>query len=216
LRWRLREPFCGLSHLTGAGLSVVGLVVLLVVANGKPWHLTAFSIYGASLILLYSASALYHSLPVGPRRVKQLLAVDQAAIYLLIAGTYTPLCLISLRGGWGWSLLGVVWGAALLGASLRLACWQRFPPWLNYALYFGMGWLCLVALSPLARAVSLAGIVWLALGGLLYTVGAGVLVFDRPRLWPGRFGSHDLWHVFVLGGSACHFVLVLLFIAPAG
>jgi hemolysin III len=209
----LREPFCGLSHLAGAALSVVGLVVLLSVSYGKPWHLAAFSIYGASLILLYTASALYHSLPVGPRRVEQLLAVDQAAIYFLIAGTYTPLCLIPLRGAWGWGLLGVVWGIALAGAALRL-CWPRFPHWLSYGLYLGMGWLCVVALAPLLQALSPAGIAWLALGGVIYTAGAAVMILDRPRLWPGRFGSHELWHLFVLGGSACHFVLARWFIAP--
>jgi hemolysin III len=211
-RFRLREPFCGLSHLAGAGLSVAGLVALLWVSRGKPWHTTAVSIYGASLILLYLASTLYHSLPVDPVRVERLRAVDQAAIYGLIAGTYTPICLLALRGAWGWSLLGVVWTIGLAGAALRLG-WRGFPEWLCFSLYLLMGWLVVVALVPLFQAVSAAGIAWLALGGLLYTVGAAVLTLDRPRLWPGRFGSHDLWHLFVLGGSACHFVLIRCFVA---
>jgi hemolysin III len=214
-RWRVREPFCGLSHLAGAVLSVAGLIALLSLSYGKPWHLTAFSIYGASLIVLYTASTLYHSLPVGPRRVEQLRAVDQAAIYGLIAGTYTPICLIALRGAWGWSLLGVVWGIALAGATARLA-WRAFPNWLSLALYLGMGWLCVTALLPLFQALSAAGMGWLFFGGTFYTVGAVALALNRPRLWPGVFGTHDLWHVFVLGGSACHFVMIRCFVATAG
>ncbi len=214
-RWRLREPFCGLSHMAGIGLSVAALVALLSLAYGRPWHVTAFSIYGASLIFLYTASTLYHSLPVGPRRVEQLRALDQVAIYCLIAGTYTPICLISLRGAWGWSLLGVVWGIALTGAALRIAC-RRFPEWLTFTLYLAMGWLSMIAVRPLFEALTATGIGWLLLGGLFYTVGAFVLALDRPRLWPGRFGSHELWHLFVLGGSGCHFVLVRCFVAPAG
>jgi hemolysin III len=211
-RLRLREPFCGLSHMAGAGLSLVGLVALVSVSYGNPWHLTAFSIYGATLILLYTASTLYHSLPVAPSRVEQLRALDHAAIYGLIAGTYTPICLIALRGAWGWSLLGVEWGIALTAATLRLTC-PRFPDWVSYALYVLMGWLAVIALGPLFEALSAAGVAWLLGGGLLYTVGAIVMALDRPRLWPGVFGSHDLWHVFVLAGSACHFVVIRWFVA---
>lgn len=211
-RFQLREPFCGLSHLVGAGLSVVGLVALLWVTRGRPWHITAVSIYGASLIILYLASTLYHSLPVDPKRVERLRAVDQAAIYGLIAGTYTPVCLLALRGAWGWSLLSVVWAIGLSGAALRLG-WRKFPEWLCFSLYLLMGWLVVVALVPLFQAVSAVGMGWLFVGGAFYTVGSAVLVLDRPRLWPGRFGSHDLWHLFVLGGSACHFVLIRCFVA---
>lgn len=206
-RW-LREPFSGLSHLAGAGLSVAGMVVLLVLARGKPWHVTSFAVYGGSLVLLYLSSAVYHLLPVGPRWVKRLLAVDQAAIYFLIAGTYTPLCLTALRGAWGWSLFGVVWGLAVTGVILRFA-WRRAPHWLCFVLYLVMGWLCVIAAPPLAKALHPAALGWLVAGGLVYTLGAVVFATERPRLWPGIFGSHDLWHVMVLGGSACHFVVML-------
>ena len=212
-RLRLREPFSGLSHLVGAGLSVAGLVVLLVWSAGEPWRVTAFSIYGASLILLYLASAVYHLLPASPERVKQLLVWDQVAIYLLIAGTYTPLCLVSLRGPWGWSLFGVVWGIAVVGMALRIG-WQKAPWWLCFALYLVMGWISLVAVGPLVRLLPPAGLAWLVLGGVVYSVGAVVFATERPRLWPGRFGAHELWHLFVLGGSACHFVLMFCFVAP--
>lgn len=211
-RWKLRDPFSGLSHLAGAGLSIAGLVVLLVLARGRPWHVSGFAIYGASLIALYLASAIYHLLPVGPRGVARLLAVDQAAIYLLIAGTYTPLCLVSLRGPWGWSLLGVVWGIAAVGIILRFA-WRSAPPWLSLILYLVMGWLCVIAIAPLVQALPPAALSWLVAGGLVYSLGAVVFATERPRLWPGIFGSHDLWHCLVLGGSACHFV-VMLFLVP--
>jgi hemolysin III len=210
---RLKDPFSGLSHLGGALLSIAGLVLLVVLARGKPWHVTSFSIYGATLILLYTASALYHLLPVGGVHEERLFAFDQVAIFALIAGTYTPVCLVPLRGPWGWSLLGVVWGLGLAGIATRLG-WRKAPQWLYLGLYVVMGWLCLVALAPLVRALPGPGLAWLAAGGVLYTVGAVVFATQRPRLWPGKFGSHDLWHVFVLAGSACHFVVMLCFVAP--
>lgn len=209
----VREPFNGLSHLAGALLSVAGLLFLAALSVGKPWHLTGFVVYGSSLVVLYLASTLYHSLPATPARLQRLLVFDQVAIYLLIAGTYTPLCLVPLRGPWGWSLLGVVWGIALLGITLRVA-WRAAPSWLPMLLYLLMGWLCVVALQPLASALPAGAIHWLLAGGIVYTLGAVVFALQRPRLWPGTFSSHELWHVFVLGGSACHFVLMLGFVAP--
>jgi len=210
----IREPFNGLSHLAGALLSIAGLVVLLVFSNGKPWHTTAFSIYGASLIILYTASALYHSLPVQPHHIRKLLVFDQVAIYLLIAGTYTPLCLVSLRGPWGWSMLGVIWGIALVGIVLRLA-WRTAPPALPVVLYLVMGWLSVIASKPLVSALPPSGIGWLFAGGMVYTIGAVIFALQRPNLWPGKFGSHELWHVMVLGGSACHYVMMFMFVLPA-
>lgn len=209
----IREPFNGLSHLGGALLSIAGLAALLVFSHGKPWHTTAFAIYGATLILLYTASALYHSLPVQPHHIRKLLVFDQVAIYLLIAGTYTPLCLVSLRGPWGWSLLGVIWTIAVVGITLRIA-WQSAPAWLPVVLYLVMGWLSLVASKPLGAALAGPGIGWLFAGGVVYTVGAVIFASQRPRLWPGKFGSHELWHVMVLGGSACHYVLMFCFVLP--
>ena len=209
---RVREPFNGLSHLAGALLSTAGLLLLLAASMRKPWHLTGFAIYGGSLIILYAASTLYHSLPVSPRRIGQLLAFDQVAIYLLIAGTYTPICLVPLRGPWGWSLLGVVCGIALVGIVLRLA-WRSQPEWLPVALYLIMGWLSVIAVRPLVSALPAAALAWLLAGGIVYTVGAAIFALERPRLWPGVFSSHELWHVCVLGGSACHYVVMLGFVA---
>lgn len=213
LRKPLKDPFSGLSHLLGAVLSVFGLVVLLDAASGRPWHLTSFVIYGTTLVLLYTASALYHLLPVGPRAEGALYGLDRAAIYALIAGTYTPICLIALQGGWGWSLFGVVWGLAVLGIAADVLSRRRMPDWLSALLYLITGWVAVVAIGPLVRALPVAALGWLLAGCVIYTVGAVICVRDRPHPRPGLFHAHDLWHVFVLAGSACHFILMWRYIA---
>jgi hemolysin III len=212
-RLPFREPFSGLSHLGGAILGIAALVVLVTVARRDAWHVSGFAIYGASLIVLYLASALYHLLPVSEPHIERLRRLDHIAIYALIAGTYTPICLVPLRGGWGWSLFGVVWGLALFGTIVELA-WRRAPIWLGLVLYLVMGWLAVIALGPLHRALPGPALGWLVAGGLVYTAGSIVFALERPRLWPGVFSAHELWHLFVLGGSACHFVLMVRFVAP--
>lgn len=209
----LKEPFSGLSHLAGALLSVAGLITLLIMAQGRPRYLIAFAIYGLSLVVLYSMSALYHSLHVAPSQEKWLQRFDYIAIFLLIAGTYTPICLITLDGAWRWGLLGGVWSLAALGICAILF-WRGHPHWIRVALYILMGWLAVAALPPLRAALPAAGIGWLIAGGLTYTIGVIFYASQRPRLWPGVFGSHDLWHVFVLGGSVCHFIMIVRYIAP--
>jgi hemolysin III len=211
---RLKHPFSGLSHLTGAVLSLAGLLVLLVAARGKPWHTVSFAIYGAALVFAYTASALYHLLRLSPAKEAHLYGLDRAAIYTLIAGTYTPLCLVALPASWGWSLLGVVWGLAVVGILVDILSRRRTPDWLQAALYLVTGWIAVVALGPLVRSLPLAGLGWLLAGCLIYTVGAVICVIDRPRLRPGVFGAHDLWHVLVLAGSTCHFVMMAAFLVP--
>ncbi len=213
-RFFIREPFSGLSHLLGAILSIAALIVLLVLAHGHVWHIVSFAIYGTTLILLYTASTLYHSLWVKPHQITNLMRIDHIAIYLLIAGTYTPVCLVSLRGPWGWSLFGVEYGLAVVGILCSLF-WKAYPDWLRIAVYLIMGWLVVVALAPLHHALAPAGIAWLFAGGIAYVIGTVVFATDKPHLWPGKFNAHDLWHIFVLAGSACHFVLMALFIAPS-
>ncbi|HEY9514500.1 MAG TPA: hemolysin III family protein [Gemmatimonadaceae bacterium] len=190
----------------GAALlaSIAALPVLVVTAVGRhdPWQVVSGAIFGATLILLYLASTLYHAMPVC--RAKSVLrVVDHAAIYLLIAGTYTPFLLGALRGPWGWSLLGVIWGLALLGIAGKCTIGFRLPM-LSTALYLAMGWLILVAIVPLVTHVSPAGLMWLAAGGLCYTGGVAFYATDS-RL---RYG-HMLWHLFVVAGSVCHFTAVL-------
>lgn len=208
----IREPFCGLSHLVGVVLSVLGLVALLILARGRPWHLVSFAIYGTSLILLFTASTLYHSLPIAPRYIERLRRFDLVAIFLLIAGTYAPVCLVPLRGAWGWSLLGAEYGIALIGSGIVLRR-KGMPDGVRTACYAVMGWLIMVAVVPLRQAVSPEALTWLVVGGIAYSVGAVIFAIDRPHLWPGKFSAHDLWHVFVLVGSASHFVMMTSLIA---
>ena len=201
------ERFNSISHLVGAGLAVAGTAVLVVVAArlGDPWKIVSFSIYGAMLVALYVFSTLYHS--VRGRAKNVLRKFDHCSIYLLIAGSYTPFALVSLRGAWGWSLLGAVWGLALLGIvqEIWLAKGARV---LSLVIYLLMGWLALVAVAPLWQALTPAGFAWLVAGGALYTAGIVFYATDHKV----RHG-HGVWHLFVLGGSACHFFTVLLHVA---
>lgn len=211
--WWIKEPFCGLSHFVGVLLSVAALVVLLVLARGRFWHTTGFAIYGASLILLYTASTLYHTLPVGPPYAGWLQRFDHVAIFVLIAGTYAPVCLVALRGAWGWSLFAAEYTLAGAGIGAVLFGRRRFPEWVRVGLCVVMGWLIVIALRPLGAVLGTGGMAWLLAGGIAYSAGTVILATDRPHLWPGRFSAHDLWHLFVLAGSACHFILMCRFVA---
>ncbi len=214
-RKRLREPVNGLTHLTGGLLASIGLIVLLVTAasEGRTDQLVAFGIFGFSLITLYSASALYHLLPLSPLGVARLRRVDHMSIFLLIAGTYTPFCLLALDGSWRVGLLGLIWGLALCGILLKLL-WMEAPRWLSVALYLGMGWVAVIAAPALFRAVPAGGMAWVLVGAVVYSAGALVYGLKRPNPVPGVFGFHELWHLFVMAGSACHFWAVLGYIAP--
>jgi hemolysin III len=211
---KLREPFSGISHLLGWGLSIAGLVALLLVAtpHAGPWHTVSFAIFGASLILLYGASALYHLLPASPHAVSILRRIDHMMIYVLIAGTYTPLALVPLRGAWGWSLLIPIWVIAILGIILT-AITRSTPRWLYTVVYVAMGWFVVVAARPLSRALPPGSIAWLVGGGLCYTIGAIGYGLKWPRLKPGVFGFHELWHLFVMAGSFSHYWLVFRYVA---
>lgn len=210
---RIKEPFCGLSHGVGAVLAVAALIALLILAHGRFWHIVGFAIYGASLIVLYTASTLYHSLHASPRQEARLQQLDHVAIFLLIAGSYTPVCLVPLHGAWGWSLLGIEYFLAAVGIATALSPTRR--SWLRVTICVVMGWLALVALGPLRQTLPPAALGWLVGGGLIYSAGTIIYATDRPHLWPGRFSAHDLWHLFVLGGSVCHFIVMLRFVAMA-
>ncbi|HET6387545.1 MAG TPA: hemolysin III family protein [Armatimonadota bacterium] len=207
-RFRLREPFSGISHLIGAALSIAAMIALIIQSHGNDWKITSFAIYGGSLILLYLASSLYHLLPARPEIVEKLRRFDQCAIFFLIAGCYTPVCLLKLRGPWGWTLLSIVWAIAL-GGTITQAVWAKMPCWLNVVLYIIMGWMVVIAFGPITHHLAVQSLEWLLCGGIIYSVGAVVFAVERPRLWPGVFGFHDLWHVFVLAGSAAHFMMML-------
>jgi len=201
------ERFNSISHLVGAALALAGSVALIVIATrlGDPWKIVSFSIYGAMLVALYVFSTLYHSVRGHAKNV--LRKFDHCSIYLLIAGSYTPFALVSLRGSWGWTLLSIVWALAALGIvqELWLAKGARV---LSLVIYVLMGWLALVAVLPLWQALTPAGFAWLAAGGVCYT--AGIFFYAKDHKF--RHG-HGLWHLFVLAGSICHFLTVLLYVA---
>ena len=200
------ERFNSISHLIGAALALAGAVVLVVVAShkGGTQRIVAFSIYGASLFLLYLTSTFYHALSGRAKQVFRVL--DHQAIYLLIAGSYTPFTLVTLDGIVGWWLFGAVWGMAVLGLVLD-ALPRRGARVLPFIIYFVMGWLIILAIKPLLTALSLAGFLWLLIGGILYTSGIVFYALDRRYPW-----MHGVWHLFVLGGSISHFVAILVYV----
>ena len=208
---RIREPVNGVSHLIGLLLAAAGTILLLRLARG-PGQSLAFAIYGATLILLYSASTLYHSLPLSERPLRALRTLDHIAIYFLIAGTYTPVALVTLDGTLGWTILAAVWLIALAGIPFKLFFLDA-PVWLSTATYLGMGYLDLVAVVPIVRAVSYEGLAWLIAGGIAYTVGAVIYARERPDPFPGRFGHHEIWHLLVLTGSGCHYAFMVYYVA---
>ncbi len=208
----LREPVNGLTHLAAALLACLGLVVLLARATSAE-QIVAFTIFGLSLISMYAASTLYHLLPLSPAGVARLRRVDHMMIFVLIAGTYTPFCLLALESGWRAELLSLVWGLAACGVLLKLV-WMEAPRWLSVALYLGMGWVAVLAAPALFRAVPTEGMAWVLGGGLVYTAGALIYGLRRPNLVPGVLGFHEVWHLFVIVGSACHYWAVLWYVAP--
>ncbi len=199
-----------LTHGLGAVLAVAGLVVLVLSAsrNGTAGAVVGCTVFGVALVVLYASSTLYHAVGHERTRAKAVLrALDHSAIFLLIAGTYTPFTLVSLQGPWGWSLFAVVWGLAVAGIALRLAL-RRRPTALFVALYLAMGWCVVVAAKPLLAAVAPGGIALLVAGGLAYSVGVVFYVWKRPY-------HHAVWHAFVLAGSAFHYAAVLRYVALA-
>ncbi len=200
------ERFNSISHLVGAALALAGLVVLVVFASlqGDLWKIVSFSVYGTSLFLLYTLSTLYHSLR---GRAKQIFRkLDHVAIYLLIAGSYTPLTLVTLRGAWGWSLFGVIWGLAIIGIIVD-GLHREGSRTIQLVIYLLMGWLILIAIYPLTRALPGGGLFLLVLGGVFYTGGVVFYVNDEKMKH-----AHGIWHLFVLAGSIAHFLAMLLYV----
>lgn len=207
------EPMSGLTHFIGFLLAVAGLVVLTVFASmeGSVWHIVSFSIFGASMVVLYAASTVYHFFPITSKFKHSLRRLDEAMVYVLIAGTYTPLCLVPLRGGWGWSLFGIVWGFAFLGMILKV-CNISLPKWASLALYLGMGWIAVIAFVPLRMHMPSMGLFLLFLGGILYTLGVIAFAFGHIRFLGKWFGLHEVFHIMVMLGSLTHFVLIFYYL----
>jgi hemolysin III len=205
--WTVGEE---VAHSVTHGIGLLGavaglfLLVVLAAATHDPWRITACAIYASTLVLLYGTSTLYHALSA--TRARNVFRVlDHSAIYLLIAGTYTPFALVSLRGPWGWTLLAIVWSLALAGVTMKAVFGARWPI-ISTALYIAMGWVVIIAVKPLVAHVPPAGIAWLVAGGLAYTGGVVFYAWTKLRY------SHAIWHLFVLAGSACHYIAVVLYV----
>lgn len=198
------------THGIGALMSVIGLAILIVYSRkyGDTWHIVSSSIYGLTLVALYTISTLYHSVTRPDLKIA-LQKLDHAAIFLLIAGTYTPFTLVNLRDDWGWSLFGMVWSIAIAGMIMELIVKQRYKR-ISIALYLGLGWLVLVAIEPMITNVSHSGMILLLVGGLFYSLG---VIF---YVWKTLVYHHAIWHMFVLAGSAFHFFAVFLYVIPGG
>lgn len=198
------------THGFGLCFSMIGFIFLMIAATqqGDFWSIFSCAVYGSTLVVLYAASTFYHAFQ--SERVKHILRIaDHCAIYLLIAGTYTPFTLISLQGTLGWTIFGVVWGLAVIGMILKVLFFDRFELF-STLLYIAMGWLVLIAIEELVVSLSYEGLAWLIAGGISYSAG---IIFYVKEQW--RF-SHAIWHLFVLGGSTCHYIAVFLYVLPIG
>jgi hemolysin III len=205
--YKLRQPISGLTHLIGAISAMFGQLVLLTFSNNQFFEKASLIIYSASLFLMFLTSSIYHLVRSTPRVTGVLRNLDHAAIYLLIAGTYTPFCIIAFDGFWRWGMLTIIWSLALVGIVVKIWMIQA-PRWITAGVYVVMGWLCLFAVREMLATLSPNTIGWLLAGGVIYTAGAVVYITRRMDFIPDVFGFHEVWHIFVLMGAAAHFVAV--------
>lgn len=210
-----RDPVSGLTHLFGALASLIGLIILIIyelnIPNSTPLGLVAVIMFGISLILLYTASSVYHLVKSSDKVIKILRKLDHSMIFVLIAGTYTPVCLISLNGKLRWIMFISIWALAVIGVSFKMI-WFNCPRWLSTLFYVFMGWIAVFLISPISKAINIKGIVWLILGGVFYTVGAVIYGAKWPKINSKIFGFHEIFHLFVLAGSFCHYFMVFKYV----
>jgi len=205
---KLREPVNGLTHLAGAIVAFFGQIALLLVGWPVTAKVVSVVIYGLSLIAMFSASAAYHLAQARPKVLEILRKLDHSAIFLLIAGTYTPFCLVAFTGFFRWGLLALIWAIALAGILVKVFYIQA-PRWLNAVMYVLMGWLCVIVAPQMPSVLPVSAIAWLIVGGVVYTLGAVVYATKLFNFVPGKFGFHEVWHIFVLLGALAHFVAVM-------
>ncbi|MGD0877858.1 MAG: hemolysin III family protein [Anaerolineales bacterium] len=211
---KLREPVNGLTHLGGAIAALFGMIALIVISQGQPVKIVSFLVYSFSLIGMFCASAIYHMANVKPVILQTLRKIDHSAIFLLIAGTYTPFCLLAFTGFWHWGLFTLIWVIAISGVVVSVF-YLKSPRWLHTGIYVVMGWLCVMAAPKMPAVLPVASMVWLFLGGVIYTIGAVIYATKILDFVPGKFGFHEIWHIFVLLGAIAHFIAVLtLLIRP--
>ena len=205
---KLREPVNSLTHWAGAILALIGLIALLIVGWSTPAKIISLMIYGLSLIAMFSASATYHMVRAKDKVLLILRKLDHSAIYLLIAGTYTPFCVNAFDGFWKWGILSIIWSLALIGIVIKVF-YIKAPRWLNAGIYVVMGWLCVGAAGQMLATLPTWVFAWLLGGGIIYTLGAVVYITKLFNFWPGVFGFHEVWHIFVMLAAAAHFVAVM-------
>lgn len=212
----IREPGSAITHFIAMMLALVAAVPLLVKAAVSPNHssLSAMTVFMLSMVLLYGASALYHSVNVDGKILRFFRKLDHMMIFVLIAGSYTPVCLIVLGGNLGYKLLALVWGIALAGMIIK-ACWITCPKWFSSIIYIAMGWVCVLVFGQLLDTLPLAAFLWLLGGGVIYTIGGVIYALKLPIFNNKHtyFGSHEIFHLFVMGGSICHFIFMYLYVA---
>jgi len=210
---KFREPVSSLTHLVGALLSTIGLILLIKYSMDTTnlYNTIMLSVFGVSSVLLYCASSTYHKSNASEKVIKILRRVDHSMIYVLIAGTYTPICLIALKGTIGTTLFFVIWILALIGIVLKIV-WFDAPRWLSTGFYILMGWISVIAIVPIIRAISLGGFMWLLAGGLFYTVGGVIYATKRPKINLRFFGFHEIFHIFIMLGSLCLYILMFKYI----
>lgn len=216
-KFRIKDPGSAITHFIGMVLAIIASVPLLIRAAMQPdkIYIIAMAVYSASLILLYAASTTYHTFDISDRVNKALKKIDHMMISVLIAGSYTPVCLIALRGKTGIILLSIVWGIAIAGILIK-AFWIFCPKWVSSVLYIGMGWTCVLAIAQLLDNLVPAAFGWLLAGGIIYTIGGVIYALKLP-LFNNKhqnFGSHEIFHLFVMGGSACHFIVMYVYLLP--
>ncbi len=211
----LREPVNGLTHFFAAIIAAVGSTVLLIIGWTNPAKIISVLIYGLSLIGMFSASAAYHMVRAKERVLIILRKIDHSAIYLLIAGTYTPICINAFSGFWKWGLLSIIWSLALIGIVAKIFV-IKSPRWLNAVIYLIMGWLCFAAIGEMVATLSPWTLAWLIIGGVMYTLGAIVYMTKIMNFKPGVFGFHEVWHIFVILAALAHFIAITVLIVPVG
>ena len=210
----IREPGSAITHFIGCLMALIAASPLLMKAHGNSTHLLAMTIFSCSMILLYGASATYHSVDLTGKSLRVFRKLDHMMIFVLIAGSYTPVCLIVLGGKLGYTLLALVWGIAAVGMIVK-ACWITCPKWFSSVIYIAMGWVCVLVFGPLLKTLSTPAFLWLLAGGIIYTVGGVIYALKLPIFNAKHkfFGSHEVFHLFVMGGSVCHFIFMYLYVA---
>ena len=219
MKFKMKDPGSAITHLIGCIMAVLAAAPLLLKAAREPdkINIIAMGIFILSMILLYAASTIYHTVDCTEKVNRRLRKMDHMMIFILIAGSYTPVCLIVLQNMTGYVLCAAVWAVALIGIIVK-ACWITCPKWFSSVIYIGMGWLCVFAFIPIVRALSPAGFGWLLAGGIIYTIGGIIYALKLP-IFNSRhknFGSHEIFHLFVMGGSICHFIVMYFFVMPTG